>query len=140
MKKLLLLLSVCYATGECSEPHPPQESRQLVTTVFEAFNQHKGKEMASYYTDNALLEDPSFSGSLMGSAGMEKRFNALQAAYPDIQDQIKHIFASGNTVTVGFVARGTAADNSHSFYLPITSIFTIGGKIMLDATYYNLQN
>ena len=140
MKKLLLLLSVCYATGGCSELHPLQESRQTITAVFEAFNQHKGKEMASYYAEDALLEDSSFSGPLKGNAGIEKRFSALQAAYPDIQDQIKHIFVSGNTVTVGFVARGTAADNSHSFSLPITSIFTIGGKIMLDATYYNLQN
>lgn len=107
---------------------------------FDHFNKHEWKEMAAMYTDTADFKDPSLGAGIVKQthAQIIKKYSDLQQVFPDLHDEVIHIYPSGDKhVIVEFISTGTAPDQS-KFELPICTIFTIeGGKITSDFSYFD---
>lgn len=114
----------------------------LARKMFEAFNQHDWQTMAAYYSDSASFLDPSLGKEYVKQTRNDiiEKYKGYQQMFPDIQDNVKGIYPSGDKVTVEFVSTGHSGD-SLSFTLPIISVLTFkNGLIVKDATYYDLEN
>jgi len=116
------------------------ENEKLIRRYFDTFNKHQWKELAGFYTENAEFKDPSFGIEPIqqNHAQIIEKYSAMGEMFPDLRDEIKAIYPSGeHCIVVEFVSTGTAPDSS-SFTLPICTIFTIeNGKISKDYTYYD---
>jgi hypothetical protein len=119
-----------------------KKNEALARKMFEAFNQHNWEAMAAYYSDFALFLDPSLGKEYVKQTRNDviEKYKGYQQMFPDIQDNVKGIYPSGDKVTVEFVSTGHSRD-SLSFTLPIISVLAFkNGLIVKDATYYDLEN
>jgi ketosteroid isomerase-like protein len=146
MKKLFYLL-LCIFAFSCGEKKNianelASENIKVVENMFQAFNDHKWAEMASYYSDTAEFKDPSFGVNAIMQTQKEvaNKYIELNAMLPDIHDEIINIYTSGDkNVIVEFASSGTMPDGN-KMYLPICTIFTVeNGKITKDYTYYDAE-
>lgn len=120
----------------------PSDNKELALAMFDAFNKHDWKKMASYYAENAEFLDPSLGKGYVTQSRQEviQKYEGMQQMFPDITDDITAVFVSGESVIVQFTSHGTM-DNGSSFSLPIASVLTFNnGLIARDATYYDLEN
>ncbi|AWK07447.1 nuclear transport factor 2 family protein [Flavobacterium crocinum] len=121
-------------------PVSSSENEKLVKEYFKLFNQHKWKEMAEMYVENADFKDPSLGNGIVKQSHQQiiTKYTELSDMFPDVHDKILQIYLSGEKhIIVEFVSTGTAPDKS-KFELPICTIFTIeNGKIAKDFTYYD---
>jgi Ketosteroid isomerase-related protein len=141
IKSLFFLLISFFLIACCkSSCEKSTENEQLVKQYFELFNAHKWKELSKLYIENAEFKDPSLGTGIVKQSRQDffKKYSELNQVFPDLKDEIKQIYVSGDkNVIVEFVSTGTAPDNS-KFELPICTIFTIkNGKITKDLTYYD---
>lgn len=145
MKNLLTTLVIAIAMISCKSQTEnieiqQEQNIQLVQSLFEHFNNHDWKEMASLYTNPAEFKDPSFGIDLVSQTNDEiiAKYDELNAIFSDIHDEVIQVYPSGiNHVIVEFVSTGTAPDGS-TFKLPICTILTIEkGKITKDFNYYD---
>jgi ketosteroid isomerase-like protein len=143
MKKLVLIISFAISLFACS-PTESSQSKQNVATVkamFEAFNAHDWKKMATYYAEKPLFLAPEFGGKhiVQTHADIIKNYSKLSDAFPDIQDIISLIAPVGeDKVLVQFMSKGTLADKSAKMELQLCSVLTLkDGKITMDEVYYD---
>ncbi len=139
MKTLLICAAVLVSASAALHAGDADTNVALVEQMFEAFNQHDWKKMASYYADNAAFLDPTLGAEEVkqSHADIVKKYSNLQKMAPDIHDDIQHIHAAGNTVVVEFVSSGSAPDGT-KWKLPICTVLTLAdGKIIRDATYFD---
>jgi ketosteroid isomerase-like protein len=139
MRTVHLLLLITLLPGCQLANDPSQRNASIATKMFEAFNQHRWKEMADYYAPQALFLDPSFGKDYVTKTREETtaKYAEMQEIFPDIRDDVKSLYPSGDKVIVEFVSSGTAPDGI-TFSLPIITVLTIrDGAIVRDATYYD---
>ena len=119
--------------------HPNSEDTKIAWKLFELFNSHDWKTMSELYIDSALFLDPSFGKKEIIKTQIQtaSKYAAMQKIFPNIKDEVQHMYSFENNVIVEFISSG-ADSNGHGFSLPIVTIFTIkDGKITRDATYYD---
>lgn len=142
IKSIFFLLTISFLLASCckSSCRKNTENEQLVKQYFQLFNAHKWKELSELYIENAEFKDPSLGNGIVKQSKQDfvKKYSELNQIFPDLKDEIKQIYVSGDkNVIVEFVSTGTAPDNS-KFKLPICTILTIeNGKITKDFTYYD---
>lgn len=139
MKTLLIFAAVLVSAFSTLAAQDADANVAVVKQMFEAFNQHDWKKMASYYADDASFLDPTLGAEEVNQSHAEivKKYSNLEKMAPDIHDDIKHIHAAGNTVVVEFVSSGSAPDGT-KWKLPICTVLTLAdGKIVRDATYFD---
>lgn len=147
MKKHLSLLAGALLIAACTptaQKNPTLElqakNEAVVRQLYQHFNAHDWAKMAALYSENAEFLDPSFGTAPVrqSQADVVKKYAELNGVFPDIHDDVKAVYASGEkTVIAEFVSTGTAPDGS-KFYLPICTVFTIeNGVIVRDNTYYD---
>ncbi len=116
------------------------ENENLIKQYFRYFNNHDWEKMANMYTESADFKDPSLEKGIVKQTRRQivKKYSELNNIFPDLHDQIIHIYPSGNNhIIVEFNSSGTVDDNS-KFELPICTIFTIkNGMITKDFTYFD---
>lgn len=142
---LLLLPWLFFSCNESSNTSLKKnlDPKAVIHQLYETFNAHQWKEMATLYADTALFKDPSFGSYPITQTHAEiiEKYKGLEEAIPDVKDSIVHVYESGDhTVVVEFISTGTMNDSS-KLYLPICTIFTVNddGKISHDFTYYDNQ-
>ncbi|WP_076381021.1 nuclear transport factor 2 family protein [Filimonas lacunae] len=145
MKHLLLSLTIItlLSITACNIPAHPNSgtSEQVARNMFAAFNRHDWKQMADYYSDSALFLDPSLGKEPVYQTRQQiiKKYTELAALFPDIKDDVRQVYASGDHVTVEFVS-SASSDSTGAWQLPICTVLTIqNGKIIRDATYYDQE-
>lgn len=132
------LISFAFVAFKTNGTSQREKNVQTVKELFSAFNEHDWDRMVSFYAPDAILEDPSYEKPVVGTQGMKEKYNRLQQLFPDIRDEIQNIYVSRNHVIVEFVSTGTAQDGT-SFTTNICSVISLkNGKIVRDATYYDL--
>ncbi|MBN8681851.1 MAG: nuclear transport factor 2 family protein [Chitinophagales bacterium] len=149
MKKQLFcfLLAGTLLAGACTQEEPKNpllevqaKNEAVVRQLYQHFNAHDWAKMAALYSDNAEFLDPSLGTAPVrqSHADVVKKYSELNGVFPDIHDDVKAIYPSGDKhVIAEFVSSGTAPDGS-KFYLPICTVFTIeNGVIVRDNTYYD---
>jgi ketosteroid isomerase-like protein len=138
--KRIVIMSMLLVLAACSSHSVQDNNAATARKLFEAFNKHDWKVMASQYAEDAMFLDPSFGKEFVSKSRSETitKYSAMEKIFPDIHDEVTGLYASENTVTVEFTSTGTAPDGA-SFRLPIVSILTFkDGLITKDATYYDL--
>jgi steroid delta-isomerase-like uncharacterized protein len=136
MKKMIPALLVLMATTCCLAQHS-NKNIQTARLILDAFNEHDWEKMVSYYADNAVFEDPSFPQPVNDKTFIAKHHAEMQAYFPDIRDDIKALYPSGDHVIIEFVSTGTSV-KGEKFSLPICTVLTFrDGKVIRDATYYD---
>lgn len=140
MKKYIVIIIVLFITACGESGNNGQANAKAAKSMFEAFNRHDWKAMASYYADTASFLDPSFGSRYVKKVRAETagKYAAMQQMFPDIKDDINAVHTSGNVVVIEFTSSGTPA-GGQKWHLPICSILTFNdkGKIIKDATYYD---
>ena len=140
MKSILTIVILLLGPIFLGQTNQEKQNRSIALAVFEAFNAHDWQKMASYHHHNVVLEDPSQSEPIIGSAEIPSKYAGYAEYIPDIQDKVIQLYAVENHVVIEFISHGTTIEGD-PFYLPICTIMTIeDGKITRDATYYNLKN
>jgi len=139
MKTLLFLgaslLAACASPGDAPTTSAAAETRQVATSIFEAFNAHDWDKMESFYADSVWLQDPAYPEGKKGKTGMSEFYRSV----PDIHDSVQRIVVEGNMAVVEFVSTGTI--NGEQFTLPICAVLTIeNGQVIRDNTYYDATN
>lgn len=113
---------------------------EIVNKVYEHFNEHNWKGMASLYSNPAEFKDPAFGQEVVQQTREEiaAKYQEMGEMFPDIKDEVLKVYPSGaNHVVVEFVSSGSAPDGT-KWSLPICTIFTVEkGLITKDYTYYN---
>jgi ketosteroid isomerase-like protein len=134
-----IILLVCMVSANVSIVFC-QDNTVVVKTIFAAFNKHDWEGMLSFYDTDAVFVDPAFTDPVSDQSIILAHHRDIAKYFPDIKDEIKRIFTCGDTVVVEFVASGKALDGT-SFNLPICTVFTFRkGKVIRDATYYDLDH
>jgi ketosteroid isomerase-like protein len=121
---------------------PAEDAGAVAQKMFDAFNNHQWSAMADAYDSTALFLDPSLGQAYVhqSHAQIEAKYAGMHKMFPDIHDEITGMYVAGDKVTVEFISTGRMND-SVSFTLPIVSVLTVQhGKIIRDATYYDLEN
>ena len=144
MKKLLPLFLTIFTLIACNNegkaPLQTNQNENLIKQFFEHFNSHDFVKMANMYTEIADFKDPTLGKEIVKQTREQtiKKYSDLQKMFPNIKDEVKAIYPSGeNHVVVEFVSSGMAPDSS-AFELPICTIFTIEkGLITKDFTYFD---
>jgi ketosteroid isomerase-like protein len=138
MKKaflILLILSVIEIKAQTSA-----DPVSVTKKIFEAFNAHNWNRMLSYYHEQAEFKDPAYPQPVRNLALIRQHHEELHAWFPDIYDDVQAIYPSGQNVIVEFISRGTSSDGQ-KFELPICTVLTFkDGKVIRDATYYDVTH
>lgn len=144
--KFFWTLLVAAAIVACNNPQPqPAPSKtagneKLVRQFFDHFNRHDWAKMAAMYTEVADFKDPSLGTGIVKQTRQQTidKYTEMSQVFPDIRDEIKQIYPSGDRhIVVEFISSGTAPDSSR-FELPICTIFTIENSLITqDFTYYD---
>lgn len=131
MKYPILIITV--AACACASRYDNMATAQK---IFDAFNAHDWERMMSFYDSAARFEDPAYARAVTTDE-VARHHADLQQMFPDIQDSVVHMYASGNVVVVEFISTGTGADGQ-SWSLPICTVLEFSnGKVIRDATYYD---
>lgn len=118
-----------------------EQNVAIANALFDAFNKHDWETMASHYADTASFLDPSLGIDYVRQthAQLVAKYKEMESWMPDIHDDIMGVYASGDKVFIEFVSTGTAPDGG-KFRLPLACVLTLQqGKIVKDATYYDLM-
>ncbi len=117
-----------------------EKNKQMAEQLFMHFNNHDWEAMSKMYAKNALFKDPSFGNEPVTQTQDQivKKYSELNQMFPNIKDEVMHIYPSGkNVIVVEFVSTGDSEDGFH-LSLPISSILTIeNGKFVKDYNYYD---
>lgn len=126
----------CMLLLACSgKSHNEQSARAM----FDEFNHHNWKGVASYYTEQAEFLDPAFGTDYVTRSREQtaSKYAEMEKMFPNIVDDVRSIYAVDDKIIVEFVSSGSSGD-SIKFKLPICTILTFkDGLITRDATYYD---
>lgn len=139
--KINMVILCAFILIACQSKEPTLQNETVVKSMFEAFNKHDWKTMASHYSDSAEFLDPSFGHSYVKQTREEiaAKYAEFEKMFPDIKDEVVGIYPSGDVVAVEFVSSGTDSAGN-TFTLPIACFLTVkNGKIIKDATYFDLE-
>jgi ketosteroid isomerase-like protein len=140
MKNALVVAALAIIVISCS-PSAEKQNKETATQLFAAFNAHDWKKMNSLYSIDADYLDPAFGSDYLKKSTDEivQKYGDMEKMFPNIHDEVKGMYASGDKVTVEFISTGSSGD-SIKFRLPICAVLTFqNGKIIRDATYYDNQ-
>jgi ketosteroid isomerase-like protein len=111
--------------------------REVVQLMFAAFNRHDAIAMAALYASNARLNSSDFCVP-RGKGDVERTYAALFAAFPDIEDNVDSMVASGDRVAVRFTARSRLG--SPALDLRIMTFITVRtGRIVEDDSIFDTK-
>ena len=111
--------------------------RDVVRSMFDAFNRHDAAAMAALYADDARLSSPDFCAPRTRN-DVERTYNDLFKTFPDIRDDIDSMIATGGRVAVRFTARSSAG--SEPLALKIMTFLTVrDGHITEDDSLFDTK-
>jgi ketosteroid isomerase-like protein len=126
--QILLLVGVagCAATG-AGDSSP----RSVVEAKFAAVNRHAVADVVAYYAPGARLTASDFCGPRQGRVDVQRTYQSLFAAFPDVVAEVHEYFVQGDRVAVRLTVRGSI--QGRPFAVPIANYFTVrNGLIETD--------
>ena len=87
----LLLIALLLGCQPASDPS--QHNASVATKMFDAFNQHRWKEMAGYYAPQASFLDPSFGKDYVTKTREETaaKYAEMHKIFHDLRDDVKSL-------------------------------------------------
>lgn len=130
MSILALILTIA-TSGQTSAGKTVLSPRAVVEAKFEAVNRHSVKDVASFYAADAILTASDFCAPRRGRADVERTYENIFKAIPDVVADVQEYVVEGDRVAVRFVVRSRLP--GRSFDVPIMNFFTVrDGLIVSD--------
>lgn len=107
----------CASTGGDASP------RAVVEAKFAAVNRHALADVVAHYAPDARLTASDFCQPRRGRADVQRTYQALFAAFPDIAVDVHEYLVQGDRVAVRMTVRGSAQGGA--FAVPIANFFTV---------------
>lgn len=83
-----------------------EEINAVIARRVEVWPRRNPAELASLYTDDAVVESPS-AGTVQGRVAIEHSYRAWLEAFPDLEYAQDQVLIDGGRVAVGFRLTGT---------------------------------
>jgi ketosteroid isomerase-like protein len=110
--------------------------RDTAERLYQAFNKHDVTAMAALYHDDARLISPDFCAP-RGRADVERTYQTLFAAFPDLHDDVEEMLVDGDHVVVRFTSRATL--DGRPFMIAIANFLTFrDGRIVEDRDIFDV--
>lgn len=143
MKKIMIIALLILINLSCDTNDPSQvvtANKEIVTKLFEHFNNHDWKSMASLYIPNAEFKDPAYGIGIFKKTHDEtiQHYTELHQMFPNIRDSVINIYPSGEKhIAVEFISIGESVEGD-KLELPVFVVLTIeNGLITKDFVYYD---
>lgn len=102
--------------------------RDVVLSMFEAFDRHDVDAMVRLYAPEARLTSPDYCRP-RGGDDVPRSHRTLFAEFPDIRDELESVVAEGDLVAVRF----TAISSQGELFVPIQAMLRVrDGLIVSD--------
>jgi steroid delta-isomerase-like uncharacterized protein len=85
----------------------PEQTKNLITHLVEAWNSHDPERVGAYYTEDCYGMDVAIARPQVGRAGVERMFAAYYHAFPDLEITPDDIIVADDHVALFWTARGT---------------------------------
>ena len=82
------------------------EVEQLLKDHLAAFNSHDVEKMASFWSENIVLDDIGV-GVIRGKQELKSYVSGIFAAVPNVKKELNSFFVGGNQAVCEFVETGT---------------------------------
>ena len=116
-------------------------TRQVIVTLFEAFNRHDIETLVGLYSEDARILSPGDIEPQIGRAVVRKIYKDHFDNIPGVHDAVQKIIVDGNEGSVEFVAswdQPTEDDRNARGNLRIAAFITVeDGKIIQDISYFD---
>ena len=101
----------------------------VVSAKFDAVNRHEISDIVSFYAPEAVLTASDFCAARHGRAEVQRTYEAIFNAVPDIRAEVVEIVKQDNRIAARVILRS----RERKFELPIMNFFTVRkGKIVRD--------
>ncbi len=122
------------------------ETEKIVKDHLAAFNSHDVEKMASFWTEDGVVEDVGRGVVVRGKQELKSYVGDIFAAIPNVKKELKSFFVAGNQAVCEFVETGTQTGairkipaTGKSYTTRIAWIIEIrDGKINRLAPYHNM--
>ena len=101
----------------------PDAPRAVVAAKFAAVNRHAVADIVAFYAPDAKVTASDFCKPRQGRADVERTYQALFAAVPDVVADVQDYIVEGDRVAVRFVVRSRLP--GRTFDVPILDVFTV---------------
>jgi len=133
----LITTAIYLALGGAAAPPPRSLSpKAVIEAKFAAVNRHAVADIVELYAPDARLTSSGFCTPRQGRADVQRTYQDLIDAVPDLAAQVTVHVVEGNRVAVSFTARGHL--QGKSFAVRIANFFTVrDGLIESDDGVYD---
>ena len=118
-----------------------EKTREIVVTLFEAFNRHDVEALVALYDPNIKVFNPGDKEPRFGLEVVRGIYQGHFDNIPGVYDEVRRIIVDGDLAAVEFVgswAQPTEGDPEARGSIRIGNFFKIkDGKIIEDLTYYD---
>lgn len=112
------------ATGACGA-----SPETVISAKFDAVNRHAIPDIVAFYAPAAVLTASDFCAPRHGKADVQRTYEAIFAAVPDIRADVVEIVKQDKRVAARVILRS----RERKFELPIMNFFTVEkGQIVRD--------
>jgi ketosteroid isomerase-like protein len=133
----LMPIAILVGTLQVSAVLAVPAPRDVVQSMFDAFNRHDAAALTALYAGNARLSSPDFC-ALRGKNDVERTYNDLFKTFPDVRDDVDSMIATGDRVAVRFTARSNAG--GRPLALKIMTFLTVrDGHITEDDSLFDTK-
>lgn len=116
-------------------------TRQVIVSLFEAFNRHDTEALVALYSEDAQILSPGDLNPRVGNSVVRDIYADHFDNIPGVHDAVQNIVVEGNRGAVEFTAswdQPTEGDPDARGQLRIAAFITVrNGKIIKDITYFD---
>jgi len=123
-------------SGPAGAPPRPLSPKTVVEAKFAAVNRHAVADVAKFYSPNARITSSGFCSPRQGQADVQRTYQSLLEAVPDIVAEVNLYVVEGARVAVIFTVKGHLQGTSIA--VRIANFFTVrDGLIESDDGIYD---
>ena len=138
----LALISLIGCTTESGRQ---EEVRQMFTDYVAAWSTHDVEKIASYFTDDCVLENLARGQVYQGKDKLKEWARMSFVSFPDFKLELTSIFVSGNWLGCEWVMKGTHTGDAPDFPATRRSfsvrgcsiVELVNGKIKRESIYWD---
>ncbi len=118
-----------------------ENTRQVILSLFEAFNRHDTNALVELYSEDARIRSSGDIEPRIGREVVREIYDGHFENIPGVHDAVQNIIAEGDQGSVEFIAswdQPTDDDPNARGNLRIATFITVkNGKIIQDITYFD---
>lgn len=138
-RNLLVLALLVSTSGGFASPHVAHPSpRAVIVAKFAAVNRHDIPGIVKLYAPDAEINASDYCKPRAGQAEVQRNYESLFSAYPDIAVDVSEYIAEGDRVAI--LMKVSVHVNGQIVDVPIADFFTVrNGRIASDDARFDVH-